>query len=238
MIQLMATDSYTAVRWTAKTQAIKDLVWLALINKAYGVNPVTGVGYVGYTRGDRYPTLATFVQGVDYLLDVSSDYALDEANAAPDGAFAAFDGYVPPAGSTTPATPSTPTTPTSPTPGFIASAIAAQPIIGGSLVARTAEGIVPHSSKDLSLIHLLFGIALNNALPGDVVNVQRGGYILYPGLGLTPGTMLFVGDNGKLVPSNKGLAFSQIVGRAISPDEFIYQPEAITVLHPFSLQVI
>lgn len=231
MIQL-AANAFTAIRWTAATQPIAGVAWAAAIDSAYTKNPVTNAGYVGYTRGAKFPSLTTFLPGVDYLIYANESYALADADAAPAGAFAAFVGYTPPVAAPAP------TTPAVPTPGFVATATAAAPIIGGSIVARTADGVVPHSAKNLDLIHLLFGIALNSALPGGSVSVQRGGYVLYPGLGLIPDTTLFVGDNGKFVTSNEGLAFSQVVGRAISPDELIYQPEAITILYPFSLSVI
>lgn len=218
---------YNEVVWTGASQPLQGVAWLSIIDRAYGRNLTTGSGFVGYSRGDLFPTLSALSQGANYLLFVTESYVLADATATASGAFPAFNGYVP-----TAATPALPVPQTGP--GFVASAIAAAAIIGGMLVARVDSGVVPYSAGSLDLAHLLFGVALNNALAGGQVSVQRGGYILYPGLGLVPGQTLFAGTNGGFTGNSRGQAFSQVVGRAISADEFMYQPESLIILSPSS----
>lgn len=220
---------YNAMRWQRPTQAIRALPWLALINRIYTRNPSTTTGYIGYTKDDLYPTLTTLDPDVDYLVDMLGTYDLMGAAPAPAGSFAAFTGYVP----AVPAAPTAPVTNTGP--GFVATGTAANPITAGMLVARILDGLVPYSARTLKYQHLLFGVALNSAAPGQAVNVQRGGYVLVPGYNLPTTGTLFAGDEGALVSTNIGMAFSQVVGRALNADSFVYQPEAITLLIPNNL---
>lgn len=222
MMKLVA--GYNAVRWTAATQAIRSFAGAPLMNRVYTRNPNTGAGFIGNTKGDLFPTLATFETGVDYLIEMLASYTLTEGTAAPAGSFSAFPGY-------TPATDAaTPLPPTGSIPGTVNSQIAAAQIIGGRLVARTAQGLVHYSTLDASLRYKLFGLALNSAVPGGVVQVQRNGYVTYPGLGLRPGATILAGDDGQLVYSNEGMAVHHVVGRAETDDSFSFSSSYTTIL--------
>lgn len=215
---------FTAVTWTGADTPIASLADVASISRVFTVNPVTNTGFWGYQRGGLYPTLSMLRTGVNYLVNASAPFTLMDAVGAP-SAFASFPGYTAP-GATTPAT--NPAT----GPGFVATAIAANNVIGGTLVARIADGVLPYDATNLAHRYLLFGVALNSALPGGMVSVQRGGYVTYPGLTLTPGMVLVAGANGQITTTTDGLAFSQVIGKAISADEFIYQVEDVTTLSP------
>jgi len=208
---------YNEVVWTGASQPLQGLPWLSIIDRAYGRNLTTGSGFIGYSRGDLFPTLSTLETGANYLLFVTEAYDLAEANKAETGTFPAFNGYVP-------ATGATPTVPVvnAPIPGTVNSQTAAAIIIGGTLVARVDEGLVPYSTIDTKLRYLLFGFALNSAMPGGTVQVQRSGHVTYPGLGLVPGATLLAGDNGRIVYSNEGMAVHHVVGRATSDDSFSF----------------
>jgi hypothetical protein len=227
---IVLQPGYNEIVWTGPPQPLQGLPWLPIISRAYGRNLVTGSGFIGYSRGDLFPSLSMLSTGANYLLFVTESYTLAAADAATTGTFPAFNGYVP-AVTTPPVVPQT-------GPGFIATGVAAVSIIGGMLVARTMAGLVPYDTSSLNLIHLLFGVALNSAAPGGAVSVQRGGYILYPGLGLPVDQTLFAGLGGRFSTNSRAMAFSQIVGRAISPDELVYQPESLTILYPYSLSVL
>jgi len=221
---------YNAVRWTAPSQFIRELDWAPLINRAYTRNPTTGAGFIGNTKGDLFPTLTTFEPNVDYLLEMLGSYNLLRGVLAPAGAFPAFDGYTPvnPDTSTT-----SPTTPGS-VPGTVNAQIAAAQIIGGTLVARLAQGLVPYSTHDTELRYKLFGFALNSAGPGESVQVQRNGYVTYPGLGLKPGATLLAGENGQIVYSSDGMAVHHVIGRAETDDSFSFSSSYTTIsLNPF-----
>jgi len=216
---------YNAVRWTGEKQMIRALDWAPLINRVYTRNPTTGNGFVGNTKGDLFPTLTAFEPGVDYLIDMLGSYDLMRGTLAPTGAFAAFDGYTPVESGISMPDPVTPGS----IPGTVNSQIAAAQIIGGTLVARLAQGLVPYSTATTNLRYLLFGFALNSAGPGETVQVQRNGYVTYPGLGLTPGATLFAGDNGQLVYSNEGMAVHHVVGRAETDDSFSFSSSYTTI---------
>jgi hypothetical protein len=216
---------YNEIRWTAAPQPLQGLVWLALIERAYGRNLATGTGFIGYDRGDRYPNLSAFATDASYLVFVTAAYDLPEAVAAEAGSFPAFNGYVPTPAPTMPARPSVPAT----IPGTVNAQTAAVDIIGGTLVARTDEGLIPYSTRTTELRYLLFGFALNSALAGGTVQVQRNGHVTYPGLGLTPGATLLAGDNGRIVYSSEGMGVHHVIGRATTDDSFSFTSSYSTI---------
>jgi len=220
----LAPNAFTAITWTDAAQAISDLPWVSLIVRAYGHNLATNSGFINYVQGNQFPSLRRFETGIDYLVFVSAPYALSEAVAAPAGAFPAFPGYNPVI--------VTPTAPVSSgaIPGTVNAQTAAVTIIGGTLVARVANGLIPYSTKSATeQRYLLFGFALNSALAGGTVQVQRNGIVTYPGLGLIPGATLLAGDNGRIVYSAEGMAIHHVIGRAVTDDSFSFSSSYTTI---------
>lgn len=116
--------------------------------------------------------------------------------------------------------------------GFVTSGLAAGNVIGGRLVARLAQGLVHYDASLIEHRYHLLGFALTSAGPGEVVTVQRGGTAYYAGLGLPDNSTLLAGREGRLVTSDQGLVFRQIVGKSIGPDQFVYAPSTTFLLSP------
>ena len=95
----------------------------------------------------------------------------------------------------------------------------------GMLLARTATGVAPYDARRLSQRGMLLGIAMGSALPGALVSVTISGGAFVPGWLLTPGTSYMAGASGTLTTSSNGLAFAQVVGRAISADTMLFAPQ-------------
>ncbi|OWP62902.1 hypothetical protein CDA63_11835 [Hymenobacter amundsenii] len=103
-------------------------------------------------------------------------------------------------------------------------------ILVGQLVARSATGIYPYSAANLAHRHALLGVALSSASAGTAVRVQTEGLATIPGWGLVTGTTYRAGNGGALATASAGLAFSQIIGRAVTADSLLFQPQSIIKL--------
>lgn len=106
-------------------------------------------------------------------------------------------------------------------------ALADSNILVGQLVAKSATGLYPYSAASLAHRHALLGVALSSASAGAVVRVQTEGQATIPGWGLVPATTYRAGANGLLATTTTGLAFSQIIGRAITADSLLFLPQSI-----------
>lgn len=103
----------------------------------------------------------------------------------------------------------------------------------GTVIGLTeATGAVLYDASQPDDEQALYGIAMTSAPAGQQVKVFQtpGGVLTIPNWGLIAGQTYFAGPNGTLVTSDAGLYFSQILGRAITADSLLYQPEDITIL--------
>lgn len=217
---MVLVRGYNAIRWQAATQLIAVVPCIALVSIVYTDNPNTGAGYLTYQPGDLLSNMQRFVQGRDYLVLMLDACELLGAVAAPVGAFKDFPGYIAPTPDIAPVLPV----------GRTEIGVAGEPILGGRLVAQTPIGLRHYSSAILEHEHFLFGVALNSALVGGSVSVRRPGYVRYDGWGLPPGALLLAGADGRLVTQVSATSFYQVIGRALSSDELLYQPETVVIL--------
>jgi hypothetical protein len=104
--------------------------------------------------------------------------------------------------------------------------------LGTVLGLTEATGAVLYDATLPDDEQALYGIAMTSAPAGQQVKVFQtpGGLLTIPNWGLIPGQTYFAGPNGTLVTTDKGLYFSQILGRAITADSLLYQPEDLTIL--------
>lgn len=109
----------------------------------------------------------------------------------------------------------------------------AMPIPIGSVLGYTeTTGAVLYDATLSDEGQALFGISTTSAPAGQQVQVfqQHGSTLTIPNWGLLAGHTYFAGPKGTLVTSDQGLFFSQIIGRAITADTFLYQPEDLVIL--------
>jgi hypothetical protein len=113
----------------------------------------------------------------------------------------------------------------------VTSVTASALIVGGRLVARLGGYVVPYDAANSDHIGALLGLALSTANAGQAVQVRvLNGLATVAGLGLTPDKDYFAGPGGVLVRDPTGLAFAQLIGRAIGPDQLLYDPQDLFIL--------
>jgi hypothetical protein len=113
--------------------------------------------------------------------------------------------------------------------------LAAGDIPLGSLVAYNNHGAtVLYDAASDPDTQTLYGIATTNGTAGNQVRVYQrpGATLTIPAWGLQAGRTYFAGPAGKLVTSDQGLFFSQVIGRALTTDTLLYQPEDLVILLP------
>ena len=97
----------------------------------------------------------------------------------------------------------------------------------GQLVARLGGGVVPYDAQNLTHRHALLGVSLVATPAGGVGPAQVAGIVQVAGWGLSTDTVYAAGADGSLTSSDNGLAFLQIIGRAISTEELLFSPQFI-----------
>lgn len=104
----------------------------------------------------------------------------------------------------------------------------------GTLVALNDQGaVVRYDAAKSPDGQALMGIAITNGTAGQQVQVQSSGQVHIDGWNLKAGTTYLAGPAGTLVTTNQGLYFSQVIGRALSPDDFSLNPqEQVILLQP------
>jgi len=103
-------------------------------------------------------------------------------------------------------------------------------VVGGRLVARLGGLLLPYDAANRAHLGALVGVALTTGNAGQQVRVRQDGPATLIGWGLTPDADYFAGPNGTLVRDPAGLAFSHLIGRAVSADRLLYAPQDIFIL--------
>lgn len=98
-------------------------------------------------------------------------------------------------------------------------ATAGMAISGGKVVYMRERKIYTYTATDELLYRAPIGISKTAAAENTIIQVQLFGLFYEAGLGLTPDTDYFAGDNGSLVANPDGLKVCQYIGRTISSDQ-------------------
>ena len=105
--------------------------------------------------------------------------------------------------------------------------LVAQTVSPGFPVGMTPQGIGPYNTSEASHLGQLCGMALESGNPGDTVRVKTVGRIYLPEWGLTQGVQYWASPLGSIQPwAMDGSLFTQILGIALSPNEFLLEPKA------------
>ncbi|MDO7847645.1 hypothetical protein Q5H92_14850 [Hymenobacter sp. M29] len=105
--------------------------------------------------------------------------------------------------------------------------LVAQTVSPGFPVAMTSQGIVPYLTSHMDHRGQLCGMALESGNPGDTVRVKTVGRVYLPEWGLTQGIQYWASPLGSIQPwPMDGGTFTQILGIALSPNEFLLEPKA------------
>lgn len=106
---------------------------------------------------------------------------------------------------------------------------AGESLFAGQAIALIGGQAMRYDASQASHKYALIGIALSSVLPGTVLAIATGPTVIVPGWGLTPGATYRAGVAGRLVTGSPDPAavFSQIIGRAVSENEFVFSPQII-----------
>ena len=103
-------------------------------------------------------------------------------------------------------------------------------LVGGRLVALLGGRYIAYDAANRAHAGSLLGLALTTGNAGQQVQVRLSGLATVVGLGLSTEFDYFAGPNGTLVRDPMGLAFVQFIGRAIAPDQLLYDPQDLFIL--------
>lgn len=106
---------------------------------------------------------------------------------------------------------------------------AGENLFAGQAIALIGGLAMRYDASQSNHKYTLVGIALNSALTGTVLAIATGPTVTVPGWGLTPGATYRAGLAGRLLTgsSDPAAVFSQIIGRAVSENEFVFTPQLI-----------
>ena len=107
----------------------------------------------------------------------------------------------------------------------VADFLAAELLVASRLVAIIGGRQVPYDASNRAHAGALLGVALTTANPSQLAKVSLSGPATVIGWGLSPDVDYFAGPSGVLVRDPTGLAFAQLIGRALSADTLLYEPQ-------------
>lgn len=102
--------------------------------------------------------------------------------------------------------------------------------LGQPVFITATNTVLPATAENISHAGRVVGIALNDAVTGEIVRVKRSGTVTKDSWDLTPGQRYYLGPGGEFVLDPEGMAFIQKMGLAEAATALFIQMEPPTIL--------
>ena len=98
--------------------------------------------------------------------------------------------------------------------------------LGQPVFLTATNTVLPATAENISHAGRVVGIALNDAVTGEIVRVKRSGTVTKDSWDLTPGQRYYLGPGGEFVLDPEGMAFAQKMGLAEAATSLFIQMES------------